>query len=381
MIEITFRSDTAIYGQIADHLRRQVALGKLQAGDRLPAIRELAREYSLNPGTVARAYYELEREGIISTRRGGGSFVSAGASTRRLAEQQQKHLETTVEKAILEALGQGFAVEDIESAFVTRLADWRERRRQTGKKPASPVAQPVSQIRFYGSHDLAIELLASHMGTVYPALKFSTSFVGSLAGMMALALQEADIAGAHLLDTESGDFNIPFIRKLLPNDIVVLMNLMQRTQGLITGKGNPKKILNLGDFQRPGITMVNRQSGSGTRVWLDAHLLNLGISPLDIKGYENEETTHVAVAAAIAQGRADAGIGTESAAYVASLNFIPLFRERYDLIAHETTFAQPKLQKIRDTVLNQSFQKMLRTMPGYDLTDTGKITIISPKNK
>lgn len=380
-MNIVFRQDESVHTQIADHFQMQIALGKLRPGDRLPAIRELARQLKLNPGTVARAYYELERQGIINTRRGGGSFVSTSAGGIQVAEQRQKRLTTLVERAILEAMGLGFTTEEIESSFVLRLADWRERRAQSGRKKATPAHNQSCDILFYGSHDLAIELLASHLATLYPGFHFTSSFVGSLAGLMALEYREADIAGAHLLDTESGEFNTPFVRRLMPNETVVLMNLAQRVQGLILAKDNPKHVTGIPDLKRPEITFVNRQKGSGTRILLDSQLLSAGILPSEIKGYEREEKTHVAVATFVARGGADVGLGTESAANLAGLDFIPLFKERYDLITLSESFIQPKIQKIHEVIRSESFQKMLRAMPGYDLSDTGKITTITPKQK
>ena len=379
-MDICFRPDEALYLQIADHFRRQVALGKLRPGDRLPAIRELAQKLGLDPGTVSRAYQELEREGIISGRRGGGSFVSTTASERYLAEQQQKRLGVLTERIILEALGLGFTTEDIETAFTLRLAEWRERRIQSAPK-AKITPRPANEIRFFGSHDIAVELLASHLSTLYPDTRFAPSFVGSLAGLMALEQGEADIAGAHLLDNDSGEFNVPFIRRLMPNDTVVLINLMQRVQGLILAPGNPKHITGINDLKRSDITFVNRQKGSGTRILLDSQLLSLGIAPAEVRGYEREEKTHIAVATLIAQGEADAGLGAHSAANVAGLDFIPLFKERYDLVALQASFEQPHMQRIKEVVDSESYQKMLSSMPGYDLSQTGKMITLGPKQR
>ena len=223
----------------------------------------------------------------------------------------------------------GFTTEDIEVAFTIRLAEWRARRLETTLKKEPSIKQR-NEIHFIGSHDLAIELLASHLSTVYPDIRFIPSFVGSLAGLMALEQGEADIAGSHLLDTESGEFNIPFIKRIMPNETVTLMNLMQRVQGLILAAGNPKHITGIKDLGRADVTFVNRQKGSGTRMWLDSQLLNLGIISDKINGYDHEENTHVAVSNIIADGEADVGIGAQSAANIAGLDFIPLFKERYE---------------------------------------------------
>ena len=378
-MDIGFNSSEALYLQIADHFRRQIAFDRLRPGDRMPTIRDLAEKLGLDPGTVARAYRELEREGVITSRRGSGSFVSGSASQQHLAEQQRKHLGVLLEKTILEALGLGFTTEDIEAAFAPRLAEWRKRRIQSSPKPEAIAPPQANEIRFFGSHDLVVDLLARHMGILYQDTRFATSFVGSLAGLMALENRDADIAGSHLIDNDSGEFNIPFIKRLMPNETVVLMNLVQRIQGLMVAPGNPKHITGIGDLKRPDVTFVNRQKGSGTRMLLDSQLLKLGIQPSEISGYEREENTHIAVATIVAQGQADVGLGAQSAADVAGLDFMPLVKERYDLVSRQETFEQPSLQRIRGVLCNESFRRMISSMPGYDLSETGSIITVKPK--
>ena len=376
--DFDFHSGEPVYLQIVDHFRRQVALRELRPGMRLPAIRSLARELNLDPGTVARAYRELEREGVIVSRRGSGSFVTPGGGKEHIAEERQKRLGLVVERAILEALGLGLTAEDIETAFTLRLADWRERGTQSARRRRVGGSKQKNEIRFAGSHDLTIELLTTHMRTLYPDLHFAATFVGSLAGLVALECRQADIAGAHLLDQDSGRFNVPFVKRLMPNETVILMNLVQRVQGLMLAPKNPKHILGIEDLTRPDITFVNRQSGSGTRILFDSRLLNLGMAPAKIRGYEHEEKTHTAVASLIGQRRADVGLGAQSAANAFGLDFIPLLKERYDLIALKEVFERPSLCKLQEAVCSDSFRHMLSSMPGYDVTDTGKTVTISP---
>lgn len=381
MLDIKLRPDQSVYLQIAGHIRTQVALRRLRAGDRLPPIRELAQQLQIDPGTVARAYTELEREGVITSRRGGGSFVSAATGESHLAEQHRDRLSAVVEKAILESLGLGFTTEEIETAFTLHLAGWRERRLQSSGKKRLPRTRPGKEVRFAGSHDLAVELLASHLDTLYPGTRFTTAFVGSLSGLVALECRDADIAGAHLMDDDSGRFNVPFVKRMMPNETVVLLNLMQRVQGLMVARGNPKHVLGIEDLKRPDITFVNRQNGSGTRILLDSRLLKLGIAQAEVKGYEREEKTHMAVASLVAQGKADAGLGAQSAASVAGLDFIPLLKERYDLIALQESFEQPSFQRIQEVVRQETFKDMLNSIPGYDVSETGKIITVSPKGE
>ena len=376
LTEINFSSDEPLYQQLVEHFQRQIAVNQLHAGDRVPAIRELAKKLGLDPGTVARAYRELEREGIIVSRRGGGSFISASAGNSNLAAQEQKRLEALLEKAILEALALGFTTEEVETAFTVRFAQWRERRQQTQKTTRLKSHENV--LRFFGSHDLAVELLANHLNSLYPDIHFRTSFVGSLAGLMALEYRDADITGAHLFDAESREFNMPFIKRLLPHEAVVVINFVERIQGLMLAPGNPKKISDISDLKRRDVTFVNRQKGSGTRNLLDAQLLKHGIKPAEVRGYEQEKNTHMAVATLVAQGQVDVGMGAQSAASVTGLDFIPLFKERYDLIVLEELFLQPRIQKILEVVRNEDFQSMLHSLPGYDLTKTGNIIVVKP---
>lgn len=358
--------------QIADSIRRQIALGQVRAGERLPTIRGMAQQLGLDPGTVARAFQELERDGTIVTRGRSGSFIT---DTRNRGRPARDRLATAFDRAILEGLWLGFTTGDIEAAFAMRLAGWRERR-QPVKRQKSPVT--TDRLRFSGSHDLAIELMVTHMKSLYPGVRLETSFVGSLAGLVALECGEADIAGAHLLDEESGQFNIPFIRRLMPGETVAVINLVQRVQGLMTAPGNPKQIISLTDLKRPDITFINRQKGSGTRIYLDSQFLRLGINPDQIRGFKREETTHVGVAAAVAGGRADAGIGSQSAAAGSGLDFIPLMKERYDLICLKDSFDRSPLAGLAVTVRGRDFKAMLNSMPGYDTGETGEVRFVEP---
>lgn len=166
----------------------------------------------------------------------------------------------------------------------------------------------------------------------------------------------------------------------MSNETVVVINLVQRVQGLMLAAKNPKHIVGIQDLTRPDITFVNRQKGSGTRILLDSRLISLGIATTEIKGYEREENTHMAVASLIAQGRADVGLGAQSAANVVGLDFIPLLKERYDLIALQEKFERPPLSKLHEVVSSNDFRNMLSSIPGYDISETGKITIVSPKS-
>ena len=182
-----------------------------------------------------------------------------------------------------------------------------------------------------GSHDVTLDLIASELRRVDPRLTLASSNVGSLGGLLALRRGEAHIAGTHLLDEETGEYNVSFVRRYVPNEDIVLVTLVHRVQGLIVPPGNPKSIESLDDLTRRGVRFVNRQRGSGTRVLLDYLLREGGIEPSDISGYEREEFTHLAVAAAVAGDVVDVGMGVLSAAKALGVDFVPLSTERYDL--------------------------------------------------
>ncbi len=177
-----------------------------------------------------------------------------------------------------------------------------------------------------GSHDLALEILAQHLGQMkHDPIDVLVLPVGSLDGLIALRQGTAQIAGCHLLDAESGQYNLPFVHHIFPDREITLITLAHREQGLILASGNPKHIRSLQDLMREDILMVNRNRGSGTRLWLDRQLAQLSIEPRAMRGYQREVRTHTALAEAIRQGKADAGIGLRAAARQASLEFIPLF--------------------------------------------------------
>ncbi len=345
----------------------------------MPAIRALAKDLGLDPGTIARAYRELGQDGVIDSHQGsGGSYVSTKVAEKHMVERRQDRLKSLVDRMLTDAQNLGFSAEDIEMAFTLRLAERHKTYNGLLTEAVMPEKKERLEFRFSGSHDLAVELLANHVSALYEDMYVTTSFVGSLPGLMVLERGEADIAGAHLVDYETNEFNIPFIKRLMPNETVILVNLMQRMQGLIVAPGNPRHIISVLDLKRPDITFVNRQKGSGTRILFDSKLRKLGIAPASVKGYDHEENTHVAIATAVAQGQADVGIGAQSAASVTHLDFIPLLKERYDLVILEKNLNSPGVQRILEVTQQESFRRMLSSIPGYDLNDTGKTTTVSP---
>lgn len=225
-----------------------------------------------------------------------------------------------------------------------------------------------------GSHDNTLDLLSNMLKKKYPKYSLSSAHVGSMGGLVALKRNEAHIAGTHLLDEETGEYNIPFVKRILSDKKIILMNLVYREQGLLVLKGNPKRIKGFEDLRRKDVIFVNRQAGSGTRLLTDKCLKELGISIQDIKGYEREEYTHMAVASAVLTGVADTGLGILAAAKALDLDFIPVAKERYDLVIPyeflETDMIKCIIQIIKE---DKEFRKMVFELGGYDITDMGKI--------
>lgn len=222
-----------------------------------------------------------------------------------------------------------------------------------------------------GSHDLALELLADSFKSVArrPVL---TLPVGSLEGLIALRQGLAHLAGCHLLDPGSGEFNLSYARHLFPDRPMQLVTLAHREQGLLTAKGNPKGIHGLGDLLREDVRLVNRNRGSGTRLWLDRSLQKLSIPPDQLRGYQNELNTHTAAAEAIASGAADVGLGLRAAAAAHHLDFIPLFEERFDLISPADD-PDGALQPLFELLTEARFRKQITRLPGYATGQTGSL--------
>jgi putative molybdopterin biosynthesis protein len=224
-----------------------------------------------------------------------------------------------------------------------------------------------------GSHDNTLDLLGNFLTNQHPQFRLTSSNVGSTGGLMALKRGIAHLAGSHLLDPETGGYNITYIRRLIPDVPVKGVNLVLRQQGLILGRGNPKKIAGLEDLTRKDLTFINRQAGSGTRILLDFRLKELGLDAALIRGYEEEEFTHMAVAVAVLSGRADVGLGIYAAARALDLDFIPVVQEEYDLVIPEQFFGDEKIQALLSVIRSADFQEAVKALGGYDLSLCGKI--------
>ena len=224
-----------------------------------------------------------------------------------------------------------------------------------------------------GSHDLTLDLMAQFLAE--HDRRLASANIGSQGGLIALRRGEAHLAGSHLLNPDTGEYNISYIRQYMPNIPVKVVALVGRSQGLMVRKGNPKGVKNLGDLASFGVQFINRQRGAGTRVLLDYHLKLMGMSPDFILGYTQEEYTHLGVAAAIASGRADCGLGIAAAAQALDLDFIPLFQERYDLIIPKEHAESNLLGPLFELIADGLFQHSVSKLPGYDVSVMGRIIL------
>ncbi len=237
-----------------------------------------------------------------------------------------------------------------------------------------PRSDILNTIVCIGSHDNTLDVLYNFIKRKYPRYSLSSAHVGSMGGIIAIKKREAHIAGTHLLDEETGIYNIPFIEKYLQGEKAILVNLVYRRQGFIIMPGNPKKITGIEDITRDGVMFINRQPGTGTRLLTDKCLRDRGISGQNVKGYDTVEYTHMGVASAVASGRADTGMGILTAAIALGLDFIPIARERYDFVLTKDSYTLHMVEALFDIIRNdEEFRQTTLRMGGYDISDMGKV--------
>ena len=224
-----------------------------------------------------------------------------------------------------------------------------------------------------GSHDNILDLLSNELMSLEIPIRLSSTHVGSMGGLISLKRGGSHIAGSHLYDPETGDYNFPFIEKYIPEIDLMVINLAVRHQGLMIKKGNPKKIQGVQDLVREDVIFINRQKGSGTRILFDDLLKKQGISPSLIKGYDREEYTHMEIGVNVLSGTADVGMGIFAAAKALGLDFIPITKERYDLLIPKRFISDKKIQALMDIINRDSFKKKIVALGGYETHLTGMI--------
>jgi putative molybdopterin biosynthesis protein len=226
-------------------------------------------------------------------------------------------------------------------------------------------------IVFMGSHDLAFEKLIAEFEKINSDTTILSMPVGSLDGLVALRQGIAHLSGCHLFDSETGLYNQPYIKRFFPDRQIKMITLAHRTQGLIVARGNPKQVSGLHDVARQDITFINRNRGSGTRIWLDERLNEIGLDQEMVNGYTKELYSHTGIAQAIKLGTADVGIGLIAAAFDEDLDFIPLFDEQYDLVIPGDQIEDPTILEMLDYLSTARYRQSINSLEGYGSEKTG----------
>lgn len=247
--------------------------------------------------------------------------------------------------------------------------------------PAPPVQAPVTEEPFSApqrvvicGQDVLLDILTRYLERHPSGISALRHNVGSFKGLMALYQGKAHMSAVHLWAGERNLYNIPYVRRLLPGIPTLIVHLAQRMQGFYVARGNPKGIQSWEDLTRPDVRFINREKGCGTRILLDEQIRRLGLDIRQINGYEKEEFSHFAVASAVARGEADVGLGNEKTAMqVREIDFVPLQKERYELVMKKEDMNKPYFQAVLEILQSPEFKKELQGLGDYDLTDTGKI--------
>jgi putative molybdopterin biosynthesis protein len=357
-----------LYHQIAEAIRQDILEGRIEPGDKLPAVRELTGRWNCTPGTVQRAYQELAHQGLVTSRPGKGTLVSiAEDDLHSLRSLRKAALVNRAEAFLLETLATGHKLEEIERAFTLAADRWRS-------VAARPELPNDTIVRIGGSHDPVLTAVVAQLVEISGTTSFEVRCMGSLGGLIALAEGKLDLAGCHLWDKESQSYNLPYVQRLLPGRPAALIHLALRRLGLMVQPGNPMMIGGLDDLTRMGLRFANRQAGSGTRVWLDAQLAEKSIDSKAITGYENEFMTHSEVARAVAGGKAEVGLGLEASACELGLDFIFLSEERYDLVCLKEGMQRHAVAGLLDWLRSPAARMLIKSYPGYDGRECGQVT-------
>jgi len=248
---------------------------------------------------------------------------------------------------------------------------------EAGEKVTISLLRPREELArtlvMMGSHDPLLDEVADLLHQNHPDLYMNSTHVGSMGGIMALPRGEAHGAGCHLLDESDGSYNTSYLEKYFPNGGVYQVECVGRTQGLMVAKGNPLGLKGFGDIAKPGLRYVNRQKGSGTRILADYLCRKEGVDPTAVYGYDREELTHTSVAAQIASGTADAGMGILSAARLYDLDFLPVCVEQYDLLIPDYAWGTPAVEALLEVLKSPAFRERLDKLGGYTIDQPGRV--------
>jgi putative molybdopterin biosynthesis protein len=355
-----------LYQKIVKSIRDDIFSGVLKPGASLPPMRKMTTQWNCTTGTIMRAYQELAHQGLVVSHVGKGTHVVEKLPEQTQTPMRRASLFNRTEAFLLEIMAAGYSPDEVEQSLRMALDRWRTFSSQ-------PEETAPNILRFVGSHDPSLSLIASQYHENNSKLLLQLSFTGSLGGLIALAEKKADLAGCHLWDESTDTYNEPFVRKLLPGQKVAMLTLAHRRVGLILPTGNPLDIKGLKDLVKPGVCFSNRQQGSGTRVWLDSQLRHLKIKPSNIFGYNEEKMTHSEVARAVSKGQANVGLGVETAALSFGLEFKLLTTERYDLIIPAEKWELESVHILRNWLNTKQAKSAINNLGGYDTAETGTV--------
>lgn len=240
-----------------------------------------------------------------------------------------------------------------------------------------PTSTSTRQIIISGQ-DISLDILANYIEKSSTTIRPLRSYTGSLNSLVAMYQGKADVVSTHLYDGDTSSYNLPYIRRILVGHSYIVLHLLSRWEGFFVQKGNPKNIQTWADFITPGITMVNREKGSGARVLIDEHLRLAGISPHKVQGYDIEESSHIGVASKVVSGQADVGVGIEKAARLVDVDFIPIIKEHYDLVIMKSPDNTAFIELLQSIVQSDAFQSEIGAIGGYDLSRTGQVIYETP---
>lgn len=254
------------------------------------------------------------------------------------------------------------------------IDDWIESNAKTGLKEAKTKGKKiVGALLAAGSNDPVLDVLQSCLRSSHPEFYIFSANTGSQAGLSALSAGYTDIAWTHLLDPESGEYNIPYVATHLQEVKPVVVNLFHRELGFLTAPGNPLQIKGFADLADSRVRLINRQPGSGTRVLLDHHLEKLGIPEEKIQGYDCHVYTHYEVGLSIVSGEADVGIATAAVSDILGLPFIPITRECFDMVLSRETYFEKSVQAFMEVLNSSDFQNRVGKLGRYDFSHASKI--------
>lgn len=259
------------------------------------------------------------------------------------------------------------------------IDEWIETNARSGLEQARQKSERIAgALLASGSNDPVLDILQTCLRKAHPDLYVFSANMGSMEGLAALERGFTDIAWSHLLDPVTGEYNIPYLARVAPGVKAVVVNLFYRELGFVVARNNPMRITAFADLARQGVRFVNRQAGSGTRLLLDQRLGEEGITGERIGGYDQEVYTHIEVGLAVLAGEADTGIATAAVSTLLGLDFIPITRERFDMICDQSTFFQKGVQALMEVLNSGVFRKRVENLGSYDFSSAGRILYAKP---